>query len=130
MSNEKLILHVDDDTDDILLIGEELKAVDESLNIVGASNGHEAINFLEQTSQLPHLIILDINMPGMDGRETLSVLKQHEQWKSIPVVMLSTSSNPRDKEYCNSFQVDFLTKPMEIAELRNTAKVLLNYSSK
>jgi len=122
-----LILHVDDDEDDLFIIGDALKKAHQSLNIVEANDGNEAIQYLKQAQQLPDLIILDINMPGMDGRETLKVLKQHEHWKAIPTVVLSTSSDPLDKEFCNHYQVDLVTKPMEITELRKTAHVLLDY---
>ena len=122
-----IILHVDDDEDDLYIIGDALKNAHQSLNIIEANDGHEAISYLEQTEKLPDLIILDINMPGMDGRETLKILKQHEYWKTIPTVVLSTSSDPLDREFCSSYQVDLVTKPMEITELRKTARVLLDY---
>ena len=126
---ELLILHVDDDEDDLFIIGEALKSAHQPLRIVGASDGNEALHYLQQSSTMPNLIILDINMPGMDGRETLRQLKQHNQWKSIPTVVLSTSSDPQDKKFCNAYQVDLVTKPMEITEVRKTAHVLLNYLS-
>ena len=122
-----LILHVDDDEDDLYIIGDALKSAHQSLSIVEANDGNEAIQYLKKTEQLPDLIILDINMPGMDGRETLKVLKQNEEWKAIPTVVLSTSSDPLDKEFCSSYQVDLVTKPMEITELRKTAHLLLEY---
>jgi CheY-like chemotaxis protein len=124
---ELLILHVDDDEDDLFIIGEALKNAHHSLQIVGASDGHEALRYLQQSTETPNLIILDINMPGMDGRETLKHLKHHEHWKTIPTVVLSTSNDPLDKQFCNSFQVELVTKPMEITEVRKTAQALLNY---
>lgn len=122
-----IILHVDDDEDDLSIIGDALKDAHQSLNIVAANDGHQALQYLEQSMQLPDLIILDINMPGMNGRETLKAIKQHEAWRDIPTVVLSTSSDPLDKEFCNSYQVDLVTKPMEITELRDTARLLLGY---
>ena len=122
---KKLILHVDDDEDDLLLMEEALKEVNKTLEVVGARDGRQAIRYLEQGGGLPDLIILDINMPGMDGRETLSMLKKHNSWKGIPVVVFSTSSNPADKAYCASFDVDFVTKPMDMGKLRETARQMV-----
>lgn len=127
MKEPLVILHVDDDEDDLFIIGEALKAEQDTLHIVSAGDGNEALRYLQENKAAPHLIILDINMPGMDGRETLKHLKQNEQWKTIPTVVLSTSSDPLDKQFCNRFEVDLLTKPMEINEVRKTAQQLLQY---
>ncbi|ANE51450.1 response regulator [Flavisolibacter tropicus] len=127
MKEPLVILHVDDDEDDLFIIGEALKTAHDSLHIVSAGDGNEALRYLQGSDTTPHLIILDINMPGMDGRETLKHLKQHEQWKSIPTVVLSTSSDPLDQQFCKNYEVDLLTKPMEIIEVRKTAEQLLQY---
>lgn len=127
MKEPLVILHVDDDEDDLFIIGDALKNVHDSLSIVSANDGSEALRYLQESETAPHLIILDINMPGMDGRETLKHLKQHDHWKTIPTVVLSTSSDPLDIQFCKRYDVDLITKPMEINEVRKTAQQLLQY---
>ena len=61
---------------------------------------------------MPSLIMLDLNMPGMDGRQTLKQIKEDESFQQIPVVMVTTSINRIDKEVCHRLGADLLiTKP-------------------
>lgn len=123
---QKTILHVDDDADDLFLMGEALKEADASVHILTAHDGREALSILERLGNaLPALVILDINMPGMDGREALQELKNNTRWSTIPVVMLSTSSNPHDKAFCEQLGASFFTKPLLMSGMRETARALL-----
>jgi CheY-like chemotaxis protein len=128
LNNErsKWILQVDDDGDDLFLLGEAFREADPAVELRTATDGRAALALLEEAGAgLPHLIVLDINMPGMDGRETLNALYSHPQWSAIPVAMLSTSSNPRDKAYCESLNAAFFTKPLMMSGMRETARALL-----
>jgi len=81
---------------------------------VCASGGEEAINYLNsiQEQELPSLIILDLNMPKWDGRQTLNYIKSKPQLADIPVVILSTSENKMDKEVCRRLgAASYLQKP-------------------
>src|SRR3954463_13045251 len=115
--NRKKILLVDDDVDDLQLITESLMMHDPTLKIVEARNGKEALNFLNSAIYLPSLIILDINMPVMDGKETLLALKDNEKFKEIPIVMFTTSSNDMDRIYFRRLKVEMLTKPYTIDDM-------------
>ena len=62
--------------------------------VVRVSSGEEAISYLQDKSKTkPGLILLDLNMPGMDGRRTLEIIKNHDRLKAIPVVILTTSDD-------------------------------------
>src|SRR5689334_6467506 len=98
----KKILYADDDCDDRFLLGETFAAANVQADLVYASNGDEAIDHLESDNSLPALIILDLNMPKRDGKKTLSYLKSNPKFSKIPVVILSTSENKKDKETCAS----------------------------
>ena len=107
------ILYVDDDTDDFNFLKDTFAAESVDASMVCASNGDEAIEYLDKTREcLPSLIILDLNMPGRDGKQTLKYIKSSPQLSSIPVVILSTSQSRIDKEVCKKLgAASYLEKP-------------------
>lgn len=96
------ILYVDDDIDDREFFNLSFSESGSSANLICAANGEEAIQYLNSVSstELPSLIILDLNMPKWDGRKTLGYIKEQPHLAQIPVVILSTSENSRDKAEC------------------------------
>jgi len=126
----RTVLCVDDDADDRELVCYTINEIDPSFAVVHAENGIEAIEYLSKakaTDNLPCLVILDINMPKMDGKETLAKIKNDEHLNDLPVVIFSTSSNPVDKLYFADYGVDLITKPNNLSGMRNEIKVLLQY---
>ncbi len=114
------ILLVEDNEGDILLTVEALEEGRIANVIEVARDGQEAIDKLEidlKNNRLPDLILLDINLPKMNGHEVLERLKDTEGLKHIPVIILSTSSSEMDilKSYKNHANC-FITKPVEIDE--------------
>ena len=92
-----LILLVDDDPDHALLAREAIESVHGgAIDIVHASDGPAALELLTPADRLPNLILLDINMPGLDGFEVLRRIKGDERLRVIPVVMLTSSNDERD----------------------------------
>ena len=86
---KKHILWADDDMDDLMLMRHVLKDIGQEYNIKEVSNGQEAIDYLEagkKADTLPCLIILDMNMPVLNGKETLSLIKKDETLSDIPLV--------------------------------------------
>lgn len=120
MTQPRSFLLVDDDIDDVLIFQETLKKIDESIHFFYVSNGKEAIDFLtEHAGHLPQIIFLDINMPKMDGKECLKLIKQDENLKHLPVIMYTTSSQSKDiEEAMMGGALCFITKPSGINELR------------
>ena len=94
MKNKKLILLVEDDifVKDIY----NYKLTSEGYEVAVAGNGAEALKFME--SRKPDLILLDIVMPFMDGKETLRKIKSNDEWKTIPIIMLTNLSEADDIE--------------------------------
>ena len=98
------ILLVEDNDGDAELTIEALVSNTVKSNIMVIDNGEEAIKFLQQQGKyinetLPDLILLDLNLPKIDGREVLHFVKNNDALKRIPVVMLTTSSLQADIEY-------------------------------
>src|SRR5687768_17419623 len=112
------VLLVDDDPDDLELIQEVLKEYHQGYTFEAAHNGREALDHLLKLKELPCLIVLDINMPIMDGKQTLEVIKDTERLKTIPVIVFTTSSSELDRMFCNRHGVEMITKPTSMKELK------------
>jgi CheY-like chemotaxis protein len=107
-----------------------------TLKVDRCLDGDDALDFLDRVGEYkncedisyPDLIILDLNLPGTDGREVLAMIKQSKTLKKIPVVVFSTSSNPKDIEACyQSGANSYLLKPMNINELKESVRMMLDY---
>lgn len=108
------VLVVDDDPDDLLDITAALQQADPTLYTVVAYNGVEALDYLlkaKASGSLPRFITLDINMPRMDGKQTVAALKADPQLAAIPVVVFTTSSSEVDRTFCTCYGVQMVTKP-------------------
>lgn len=119
------ILYAEDDLDDLFMIRQAFEQFDGSTQIVHSGNGFEALEQLNKAKanqQLPCLIILDINMPGMNGREALIRIRQSESFKNIPVVLFTTSSSDLDRAFAKKWGAEFITKPLVFSELEMLAK--------
>lgn len=118
MYKNKVLFIVDDDEDDIKLFVEAVNSIDKNMGCFKAKNGEDALARLDELHMLPDVIFLDLNMPGMNGRETLEHLKKSERYKNIPVVIYSTSSSEQDKAETKKLGAsDYLTKPDSFTDL-------------
>lgn len=116
------ILLVEDNEGDILLTKEAFEESKVNTKISVARNGREALDFLYKKGEFaneetPDLILLDINIPIFNGHEVLEKIKNNSDLKTIPGIMLTTSSNQKDidkayRNHCNSF----VNKPMDLDE--------------
>jgi CheY-like chemotaxis protein len=123
------LLVIEDSNEDFEALSRIMGQVSQiSLDLHRCTDGDEALDFLNQTPLNPDLIILDLNLPGTDGREILVTIKQTQKLRSIPIVVLSTSSNPKDIEACYQSGVNsYMLKPMNINELKDSLRVMLDY---
>jgi len=121
------VLLVDDDATDRELFIDALQHSGNRLSIAEASNGEEAFVYLAGLSSLPDLIILDLNMPVKDGRQTLKELKENALFRKIPVCIMSTSNAHFDVENAYSIGANlFLVKPLDFREFTEMTSSLLN----
>ena len=125
------ILLVDDDPEDRAIIEDAMDMIHSVKVLCFAENGEQALEFLEQQHsgrKLPCLIVLDLNMPKMNGTQTLRVLKSDERFKNIPVIIYSTSINPFEKEKCLDLGAEsYITKPVSFRESMETAQIFLRF---
>ncbi|MCX4390346.1 response regulator [Micromonospora peucetia] len=123
--NPVRILVVDDDPGDVLMIEEALadSDVDKVIDIV--SDGEEAMEFLRRegrhaAARRPDVILLDLNMPRMDGRQVLSEVKSDEDLRTIPIVVLTTSNADTDIVGSYTLQANaYVTKPIDLDDFND-----------
>ena len=120
------ILVVDDSEDDILLLRRAFEHEGVKNDVHICKSGTEALDYLSHVSALPRLMLLDINMPAMNGFEVLRRVKDHPQWRQIITVIFTTSMRPEDKTQADAIGADsFLTKPMDSDDLRMVVRHFL-----
>ena len=138
MKRKSIILIADDDSDDCYLIRLAFEDCKIDNPIIFFQNGLEVVNYVNQYESVEEksvgLIILDLNMPKMDGRETLSNLKSNPSWRKIPVVVMTTSNAMEDVDKCYDLGANsYITKPASYDDLNHTirtmVKLWLNYAN-
>jgi CheY-like chemotaxis protein len=124
--NKPYILYGEDDYDDFEAVKEALDQLSGKYHLEHAKNGSETIGFLEKNgSNLPCLIVLDLNMPVMDGKEVLVWLKSKAQYKHLPVMVFTTSSREEDVKLCQKHGCTFFRKPTLYRDLLHVVQTML-----
>ena len=121
----KTILVVDDDPDLIYTIRKGFEDIDTNYKILGAESGKKCLKLLKN-NEIPDLILLDIMMPELSGWDVAAELKKNPKWKDIPVIFLTAKSDPFSKTYGGIVIEDYITKPFEIMELKESIDRLLD----
>jgi CheY-like chemotaxis protein len=125
------ILLVEDDQDDVELMEDVLreKGVHFTLDVI--KQGDKVISFLKMGKNFPNVILLDLNIPKLHGRDVLARLKADDDLRHIPVVILTTSSTPAEKEYClKAGAHQFLTKPTTVDGFDSSIRTILAVATK
>lgn len=126
----KTILCIDDDPDDLQLLREAVKSIDGDITILEAHDGEDGmtqLSRLKEAGSLPCLVVLDINMPRMDGKTTFVKIRSDDGLSNVPVVIFSTSSSPLDKMFFTREQVAYFTKPINFSQLVEVAAAMISY---
>jgi two-component system response regulator len=137
-SKPYVVLMVDDDDDDWMLIrqafAEEEHPCEFELDLHRLSDGKEFLEYLdhceaeEAQGPVPDLVLLDLNMPRVDGREALQRVKSHPACRGIPIIVLTTSSELTDVVECYQCgATSFIQKPQTYESLKALVHTLTNY---
>jgi len=132
MSEEITILIAEDDDGHAKLIIKNIEASGIKNEIIRFSNGEEILNFLfdkttgiEFKKDAPYVLLLDIRMPKIDGIEVLQKIKANEYLRKMPVIMLTTTDDPREIEKCHQIGCNnYITKPMDYSQFIEVIKKL------
>lgn len=128
MNLKPFILIADDDQEDRYLMHIAFEEIGRSDDIYLVENGMQVFKYLDdliQQQAMPALIVLDLNMPILNGMETLSRLKAHTVYKNIPVIIYTTSVHEVEKAKCLEIgAADFIKKPARFQQTISTAKFL------
>ncbi|MBC7969344.1 MAG: response regulator [Verrucomicrobia bacterium] len=131
-----LLLVIEDSNEDFEAFQRYVRRSPLTIPLYRCVDGDEALAFLDRTGRYadpqsaprPGLILLDLNLPGTDGREVLRKIKQDETLKLIPVVVFTTSNNPKDIETCYRQGVNsYIVKPMDFNRLKRSIQILIDY---
>ncbi|HEY0652937.1 MAG TPA: response regulator [Chryseosolibacter sp.] len=111
------ILLIDDDKDDQLLFVDAVTLISDEIICNTADDGQQGLEFLAHADPLPDLVFLDINMPRVDGRQTLQAIRSNPRLRALPVIIYSTSCSKLDIRWARDMSADYLTKPNDFLEL-------------
>jgi CheY-like chemotaxis protein len=128
---KSLVLYADDDPDDIDLVRDVFLNYP-GITLVTFSDGRELLRYIERRKPVdstPCLVILDINMPRLDGKETLKVLRQTAGFETVPAVLFSTSRHSRDTSFAQTMNAGFVTKPLHGDQIELIGEHLIEFCS-
>ncbi len=129
---KSLVLYADDDLDDISLIREAFHEYSHVIDLLTFSDGIQLLNFLEQLTPLqpaPCLVILDINMPRLNGKEILEKIRSKNELQEVPVVLFSTSTLPAEARFARTLNAGFVSKPLIASQIHQIVDELLAHCS-
>ena len=120
MSSRNIVLYADDDHDDLELVKDAFKEHSQNVQLITVMDGFQVLAYLKNlspTDATPCLVILDINMPRLNGKDTLVQLREMPRFKDVPAILFTTSTQPRDKAFAQQYNAGFITKPIDVAQL-------------
>jgi CheY-like chemotaxis protein len=113
------VLLIDDDADDREIFSWAIRNICPAADTNTAIDGQDALEKLEEEDYRPDIIFLDLNMPRMNGFDFLTEIRQRDEWSGLPVIVYSTSSNPRDMARCRDIgATDYIVKGTEMAAVK------------
>ena len=124
------ILLIEDDMIEVMKLNRAKAALQLNHKIIEANNGEEALSALERKDSLPDIILLDLNMPKINGLEFLQILKNDDRLRYIPTIILTTSNNQRDLLECYKLGIaGYVLKPLKYEDYVSKIEKLLGYWS-
>lgn len=124
------ILFIEDDAIEVMKFNRVVSALGLTHQIIESNNGEAAIAFLKSKENLPNIILLDLNMPKLNGIEFLTILKNDPVLKYIPTIILTTSNNFKDIKECYKIGIaGYILKPLKYEDYVFKIEKLLDYWS-
>jgi CheY-like chemotaxis protein len=124
------ILLIEDDTIEVMKFNRVLSSLSSQHKIIEASNGEDALLVLKVKEITPDIIVLDLNMPKINGIEFLELLKEDLILKYIPIIILTTSNNHKDVLTCYNLGIaGYILKPLKYEDYVKKIKIIIDYFS-
>tara|TARA_B110000503_G_scaffold100608_1_gene150498 strand:- start:484 stop:897 length:414 start_codon:yes stop_codon:yes gene_type:complete len=124
------ILLIEDDVIEVMKFNRTIGSLNLSHKVIEANNGEDALKILENKNNRPDIILVDLNMPKINGIEFLNILKSDNVLRYIPAIVLTTSSNMKDLRECYEAGVaGYLLKPLKYEDYVSRIEKLLAYWS-
>lgn len=130
ISPKHVVVYADDDRDDIELVEEAFTHHAHNVELIAFSDGSQALSYLRGLTDgdpLPCLVIFDINMPVLNGKDALIRLRQMERYANMPAVLFTTSSLPTDKQFAERYKAGFITKPLGYEQMEMIAREFIDH---
>ena len=130
MKKKLKILLIEDDTIELMKLNRAMLSLNMNHKVTEVNNGEDALELLLNKEYYPDIILLDLNMPKINGIEFLSILKTNESLKFIPTIILTTSSNKKDLLECYNIGIaGYVQKPLKYQDYIAKINILLSYWS-
>jgi CheY-like chemotaxis protein len=124
------IFLIEDDADDIELLEVSLKDNQVDYNIEVVMEGDKVLDYIKNCQNLPHVIVMDFNLPRVHGREIIKQIKANNEFRNIPLIVLTTSTAKEDIEYSYKMGADsFITKPTTIQGFNATVGMIVQLAT-
>jgi CheY-like chemotaxis protein len=127
---KSIVLYADDDQEDLELVQDAFSRYSKNVQLIQCCDGLEALSYLKNISDsepIPCLIILDINMPKMNGKEVLKQIRELERFKKAPIVMFTTSAMQSEKSVAEQYNAGFITKPIDQRQMEVIIKNFIDH---
>lgn len=127
---KNLVLYADDDNDDLQFVQEAFSNHAKDIELKTFNSAIELLDFIHHRKKdrpLPCLIILDINMPGMNGKDALKFIRKMNRYKEVPVILFTTSSAPHDMRFAGQYSAGFFTKPLNYRQMKTIVEKFLDH---
>ena len=129
---KSLVLYADDDPDDIELVSEAFSLYSRNVELLTFRDGIEMLNYIESIDPLqpiPCLFLIDINMPRLNGKDTLRRLRTIVEFSEVPAVLFTTSTLPSDEVFARNFNAGFVTKPLHTNQVHHIIDQIIDHCS-
>ncbi|MBC7905081.1 MAG: response regulator [Gemmatimonadaceae bacterium] len=131
MSRKIDILLIEDDADDVELLQEALKNGGIVYDMRVLKDGSAALNHFKKPDHFPDVIVMDLNLPKVHGKELIKEIKSHDQLRDISLLILTTSSSKEDIDFAYKSGADnYIVKPTSIEEIQNTVHAIVELGNK
>ncbi|OJW82991.1 MAG: hypothetical protein BGO69_03690 [Bacteroidetes bacterium 46-16] len=128
--SKSLVLYADDDPDDLHLVEHAFSDYAQTVELKTFMDGEALLRYINEykdAEPFPCLIIIDINMPRINGKEVLKKLRETAGYEDAPVVLFSTSTLPADMAFAKSYGAGFMTKPLHYSQIYQLVDKMIDH---